>query len=62
MSNNFHSTSIVDENADIVISLLNQLGIKKCNLVGWSMGSAVALSIARKKKKSHKQDGFNNTV
>ena len=40
----------VDENADIVISLLNQLGIKKCNLVGWSMGSAVALSISRKKK------------
>ena len=40
----------VDENADIVISILNQLGIKKCNLVGWSMGSAVALSASRKKK------------
>ena len=40
----------VDENADIVISILNQLGIKKCNLVGWSMGSAVALSVSRKKK------------
>ena len=40
----------VDENADIVISILNQLGIEKCNLVGWSMGSAVALSISRKKK------------
>ena len=40
----------VDENADIVISILNQLGINKCNVVGWSMGSAVALSISRKKK------------
>ena len=40
----------VDENADIVISILNQLGIDKCNVVGWSMGSAVALSISRKKK------------
>ena len=41
----------VDENADIVISILEQLGVEKCNLVGWSMGSAVALSISRKKEK-----------
>jgi len=40
----------VDENADIVISILNELGISKCNIVGWSMGSAVAMSIAKKNK------------
>ena len=33
----------VDENADIVISILKQLDISKCNIVGWSMGSAVAM-------------------
>ena len=38
----------IDENADTVISILNNLNIKKCYLVGWSMGSAVALSITRK--------------
>ena len=38
----------VDENADIVISILKDLNISKCNLVGWSMGSAVALSVTRK--------------
>ena len=27
----------VDENADIVISILDQLDIGKCNIVGWSM-------------------------
>ena len=40
----------VDENADIVISILKQLGISNCNIVGWSMGSAVAMSIAKKNK------------
>ena len=40
----------VDENADIVISILKQLDISKCNIVGWSMGSAVAMSIAKKNK------------
>jgi len=40
----------VDENADIVISILEQLRITKCNIVGWSMGSAVALSISRKRE------------
>ena len=40
----------VDENADVVISILDQLDIEKCNIVGWSMGSAVALSISRKKR------------
>jgi len=40
----------VDENADIVISILKQLNIESCDLVGWSMGSAVGLSIAKKQK------------
>ena len=38
----------VDENADIVISILDELNISKCHLVGWSMGSAVALTISKK--------------
>ena len=38
----------IDENADIVISILKELNISKCYLVGWSMGSAVSLSITRK--------------
>ena len=38
----------VEENADIVISILEELNITKFNLVGWSMGSAVALTISRK--------------
>ena len=41
----------VDENADIVISILKQLNIESCDLVGWSMGSAVGMSIAKKQKK-----------
>ena len=40
----------VDENADVVISILKELGISSCNIVGWSMGSAVAMSIAKKNK------------
>ena len=40
----------VDENADLVISILDQLNIEKCDLVGWSMGSAVGMSVARKKE------------
>ena len=38
----------VEENADIVISILEELNITKFNMVGWSMGSAVALTISRK--------------
>ena len=38
----------VDENADIVISILKELSISECNIVGWSMGSAVAMSVAKK--------------
>ena len=40
----------VDENADIVISILKMLNIQQCYLVGWSMGSAVGLSIAKKEE------------
>ncbi|MDA2969718.1 MAG: alpha/beta hydrolase [Actinomycetota bacterium] len=40
----------VEENADIVISILKTLNINKCHLVGWSMGSAVALAVAKKEK------------
>ena len=40
----------VDENADIVISILKQLNIESCDLVGWSMGSAVSMSVAKKQK------------
>ena len=40
----------VDENADVVISILKELSISSCNIVGWSMGSAVAMSIAKKNK------------
>ncbi len=38
----------VDENADIVISILDELNVSECHLVGWSMGSAVALTISKK--------------
>ena len=38
----------VEENADIVISILKELNISKCHLVGWSMGSAVSMAIAKK--------------
>ena len=40
----------VDENADLVISILDQLNIENCDVVGWSMGSAVGMSVARKKE------------
>ena len=40
----------IDENADIVISVLKDLNISECYLVGWSMGSAVALSVTRKNR------------
>lgn len=40
----------VDENADLVISILEKLGIEECDIVGWSMGSAVGMSVARKKQ------------
>jgi pimeloyl-ACP methyl ester carboxylesterase len=40
----------VDENADVVISILQELGIEECHLVGWSMGSAVALAVSNKKQ------------
>ena len=40
----------VDENADVVISILKELNIEKCHIVGWSMGSAVALAISNKKQ------------
>ena len=35
----------VDENADIVISIIDELNIDECYLAGWSMGSAVSLTI-----------------
>ena len=31
----------VDENADLVISILEKLGIEECDIVGWSMGEAL---------------------
>ena len=34
-----------------MISILKQLNIESCDLVGWSMGSAVGMSIAKKQKK-----------
>ena len=40
----------VDKNADLVISILEKLGIEECDIVGWSMGSAVGMSVARKKQ------------
>ena len=38
----------VDENADIVISIIDELNIDECFLAGWSMGSAVSLTISKK--------------
>ena len=38
----------VDENADIVISIIDELNIDECYLAGWSMGSAVSLTISKK--------------
>ena len=40
----------IDELADDVIEALNVLGLKKINLVGWSLGGAVCLKIAAKLK------------
>ena len=42
----------IDELADDVIEALNVLGLKKINLVGWSLGGAVCLKIAAKLKYS----------
>ena len=34
--------------ADIVISIIDELNLDECYLVGWSMGSAVSLTISKK--------------
>ena len=52
----------VDENADIVISILKELNIEECDIVGWSMGSAVGMSDLKQKTKLDRQISFNNTI
>lgn len=37
----------INDNADMVASVLKQLKIKNCFVAGWSIGSAVALSLAK---------------
>ena len=50
----------VDENADIVISILKQLNIESCDLVGWSMGKCCRHVYCKKTKKTIKKTYFNH--